>query len=370
MSISRRGLLGGLAAGAGVLLAEQSEAGTVKRYAGYPGRFGLLHDTTLCVGCRSCEVACYEVNQLAEQRSRKNRPDPPPVVDDASVFAKTRGTTDLAYTVVNRYESAAADGAPVFRKHQCMHCNEPCCASVCFVGAFTKTPQGPVEYDPDLCVGCRYCVMACPYYALAYEYDDPLTPRVVRCTMCLPRIREGKYPSCAEACPTGAITFGEREKLIEVARERIRKRPDRYLDHIFGEHEFGGTSWLTLVGVPLRDVDLPENVSHEPLPTLTEGALSLVPVIAGAWPGLLLGMYAFSKRKERLAAERLDNALADARAQADEELKSKLAETAAKARKDKERAVEQATKKAKAEALKEAEAERAKATAPATEADQ
>jgi len=360
MSISRRGLIGGLAAGAGALLASESHAGTVKRYPGYPGRFGLLHDTTLCVGCRSCEAACAEVN---------GKPPVKPAPNDPLAFAEKRRTTDKQYTVVNRYQEATENHPAVYRKHQCMHCNEPCCASVCFVNAFTKTPEGPVEYDSSVCVGCRYCVMACPYDALAYEYDDPITPTVERCTMCLDRIRKGLNPGCADACPTGAITFGEREQLLEVARNRIAKTPDRYLNHIYGEHEFGGTSWLILTGGPLRNVGLPENVSHEPLPTLTEGALSLVPVIVSAWPGLLLGMHAFTKRKEKLAKQKLAESLAEAREQAKDELQGELAKAAAKATKDKENAVAQAEKKARAAAEKEfKEAQKAEASGSEDEA--
>ncbi|MBW2525261.1 MAG: 4Fe-4S dicluster domain-containing protein [Deltaproteobacteria bacterium] len=340
-------------------MAGDSKAGTTERYPGYPGRFGLLHDTTLCVGCRTCEETCAELH---------GNPAISPPKGDPREFDQPRPLTDKTFTVVNRYQKGDKGKPAVYRKHQCMHCNEPCCASVCFTGAFKKTPEGPVQYDPSVCVGCRYCVMACPYYALTYEYDDPMTPEVVRCTMCLDRIREGKNPGCADACPTGAILFGEREKLLEVARERIRKNPDRYEDHIFGEHEFGGTSWLTLTGVPLRKLGLPENVSHEPLPTLTEGALSLVPVIVSAWPGLLLGMYAFSKRKEKLAKAELDGALAEAKDQAKAELDDALAKAATKAKKDKDKAVEQAASKAKAEAKKELE-EAQKAEAGATEGE-
>ncbi len=356
MSISRRGLIGGLVGGAGLLLAEDGQAGSLKRYPGYSGRYGLLHDTTLCLGCRSCEVACYEVNDLEPLQAKWKRKDPLPTVGDDTVFDQSRGISDLAYTVVNRYRKATATEPAIYRKQQCMHCNEPCCASVCFVNAFEKTPEGPVLYDADVCVGCRYCVMACPYDALAYEYDAPFTPRVVRCTMCLDRIRKGLEPSCADACPNGAITFGERAQLLEVARDRIAKHPDRYVNHIFGEHEFGGTSWLVLAGVAFGKLGLPENASHEPLPALTEGALSLVPVIVSAWPGLLLGMYAFNKRKEKVSKKELTDALAAARIKAEEEQAEKLATAAKKAAKAKEQAVAQATKKARAEALKEAEA--------------
>ena len=339
MSVSRRGFIGGVVGA--TLAAGTTEAGTVKRFEGYPGRYGLLHDTTLCVGCRSCEAACREVNGL------------PPVeapIGDARIFDKVRRTTETSLTVVNRYLETDGDRPAVYRKLQCMHCNEPCCATVCPVHAFEKTPEGPVLYHPELCMGCRYCVMACPYYALAYEYHDPLTPRVMRCTMCYDRIKEGRLPGCAEACPMGAITFGERDELIEVARERIRKFPDRYINHIFGEHEFGGTSWMILAGEPFAELDLEEGLTYEPLPAIATSYLGVVPLVITIYPGLLLGMYAFSKRQQAVAKHERKEAVAEALAAAGEETQKKLSAAAERATKDKERAVEAAVKKALSEA--------------------
>ena len=338
MSISRRGFIGG--AVSGVLAVGTAEGGGLQHFSGYPGRMGLLHDTTLCVGCRSCEVACKEVNGL-----------PPPVepVDDPSVFDSYRRTTEAAYTVVNRYREATEESPPVYRKQQCMHCNEPCCASVCFVKAFTKTPEGPVLYNPDVCVGCRYCVMACPYYALAYEYEEAFTPRVVRCTMCYPRIKEGLRPACADACPTGAITYGKREELIQVARDRIGKYPDRYIDYIFGENDFGGTSWLVIGGVTPGQLGLHDNASHTPLPELTSGFLSAVPLVLTMWPGLLLGFYAFSRRREAIAHEETESAVAGAVAESERRAAEQLQTAAQRAEKARDKAVEAAVKKALAE---------------------
>jgi Fe-S-cluster-containing dehydrogenase component len=339
MTTTRRGFIGGAIGAA--LTAGTAEAGSAKHFEGYPGRYGLLHDTTLCVGCRSCEVACKEVNDL------------PPIegpIDDPQVFDTVRRTTDTALTVVNRYVDGDGDRPEVYRKLQCMHCNEPCCATVCPCQAFEKTPEGPVLYHAELCMGCRYCVMACPYYALAYEYSDPLTPKVMRCTMCYDLIREGKNPGCADACPMGAITFGEREELIRVARERIRKHPERYIDHIFGEHEFGGTSWMVLAGTSFRALDLDEGVTSEPLPAIATSYLGVVPLVITIYPGLLLGMYAFSKRHEAVAESERKEAVAKAVAAAEEETQAKLAAAAERAKKDKERAVDAAVKKALAEA--------------------
>ena len=349
MSVTRRGFIKGAAVGTAAV-AGSAKAGGTHYFEGYPDRMGLLHDTTLCVGCRSCEIACNKENGLEE-------PEAP--VNDKEILQSHRRVNDGLYTVVNQYDGP--DDKPVFRKHQCMHCNEPCCASVCFVNAFTKTPEGPVLYDPDVCVGCRYCVFACPYYALAYEYDDPLAPRVVRCTMCHSRIIEGKNPACADACPTGAIQFGKREDLIQVARERMRKYPDRYINHLFGEHEYGGTSWLTLAGIEFSKLDLPENVTHDPLPNLTTGFLSLAPLVAAIFPGLLAGFYAFSKRKDRVHEETRRSEISEMREQHAEAMDTALAAAQEQTARD----VERATDRGRRAGLREAAAEAAKAAAEA-----
>ena len=150
----------------------------------------------------------------------------------------------------------------------------------------------------------------------------------------------------------GAITFGERDELIEIARERIRKYPDRYLNHIFGEHEFGGTSWLVLAGTSFGNLGLPEGAGPTPLPELTSGFLSVVPLIVAIYPGLLAGFYAFSKRKDKLSKDKMIAAVAQTVAKADEETKKKLAAAAAKAEKGKTTAIAQAVKKALAGAEK------------------
>ncbi len=352
MSISRRGFLGGAGAVAGVAAGSSvaHAGGGMDKFMGYPDAVGLLHDTTLCVGCRSCELACTKVN---------GKPKPSGPLHDKSIFGKLRRVTDKLYTVVNRYVKAKGRKPAVYRKHQCMHCSEPCCASVCFVKAFTKTPEGPVLYDPSVCVGCRYCVNVCPYYALGYEYDNAFNPTVQRCTMCYDRIKKGQQPGCAEACPMGAITFGKRKDLITLARERIAKYPDRYVDHVFGEHEYGGTSWLTIAGVSFDKLGLPINASHKPLPELTAGFLSVVPLVITIYPGLLLGFYAWTKRKERLAEQDKVNAAAEAKAAAEQEAATKADNQKKIAETRQKKAVDMAVKKALAQAAKEAEASKA-----------
>lgn len=299
MSISRRKFLGWVgAAGIGSVVGKSALAAGNKHFDGYQESLGVLHDISLCVGCRSCEAACRKVNEL---------PVPDKPFTDTHVLDEERRTTAKAYTVVNKYYVTGKIG-PSFRKIQCNHCAEPACASACFVKAFKKTETGAVTYDASVCVGCRYCMIACPFEIPAYEYNESFTPRVMKCTMCHPRILKGQLPGCVEVCPMEALTFGKREDLLKIARERIRKYPGKYIDHIYGETEMGGTSWLYLSSVPFSDIGMREDLGVTPAPELTSGALSVVPLVAGLWPVFLMGIYAISKRKEIIFKEELDEA--------------------------------------------------------------
>jgi formate dehydrogenase iron-sulfur subunit len=294
-TISRRAFLGCAAASGGAALV--GSPGTVEAgpdFEGWPDRFGMLTDLTACVGCRSCERACNEVNGL---------PAPDKPFDDPSVFEEIRRPTSSAYTVVNRYQSPDGKGAPVYRKVQCNHCNEPACATACPARAYRKTPEGAVAYNEDLCFGCRYCMAACPFNVPAYSYESAFEPKIAKCTFCLPRIMQGKIPACAEACPAGALTFGKRSDLIELARSKIENEPGRYIDHIYGEREVGGTSWMYLSGVPFGDVGFPTNLPNEPLIDKTKGFLSAVPTVLVVWPALFSMCYSALKHREKAVAE-------------------------------------------------------------------
>ncbi len=349
MSISRRKFLGWLgAAGMGTALGTSAKAASNKHFTGYPDSAGVLHDTTLCVGCRSCEAACNKVNELP-------RPELP--FTDKSVLDEKRRTTATTHTVVNKFENVKEPEKPIFVKKQCNHCLEPACASACFVAAFKKTKEGAVTYDPSVCVGCRYCMVACPFDVPTYEYDSAFSPRVMKCTMCHPRITKGLLPGCVEACPTEALTFGKREDLIKIARERIRKHPERYVDHIYGEHEMGGTSWLYLAGTSFSEIGMREDLGVKSAPEMTAGALGAVPIVVGLWPVLLTGIYAMSKRKEKIAREEEQQAVSDAVTVANEASENKLSAALEKAKKDKETAIKKEVKKALDEAVKKAKEE-------------
>jgi len=246
---------------------------------------GMLFDTTKCIGCRACEAACSEANGLA-----------PPAAGQV-VFDHRRKTDSHTYTVVNRY-STDGDGAPVFVKSQCMHCIEPACASACPVKALDKTPEGPVIYHGERCIGCRYCMVACPFGVPKYEYEKAL-PLVRKCIFCIDRIRAGKMPACAQVCPSGALTFGKRSELLEKAKTTIYQHPGDYVHHVYGEDEVGGTGWLYISKVPFDKLSFPTNLGQRPYPELTWPYLSAVPFAVMFATPLLVGLYAFTKSREQ-----------------------------------------------------------------------
>jgi hypothetical protein len=200
-------------------------------------------------------------------------------------------------------------------------------------------------------------MIACPFEIPTYEYDKALEPRVMKCTLCYPRIVKGLLPGCVEACPTEALTFGKRTELLKTARQRISKFPDRYVNHIYGENEMGGTSWLYLSAVPFKEVGMREDLGITPAPKLTSGALSGVPIVVGLWPVLLTGIYAISKRKEKIANQETAEAVAAAVEQANEEAKAKHAKEMEQVQKLKQKEIENAVKKALDEAAKPKEEE-------------
>jgi len=227
--------------------------------------YGCLVDTTLCVGCRKCEQACNQRHHL---------PRPETSFEELTVLENERRMDETSYTVVNKYYpqqigSLTWRNRPTFVKFQCMHCNDPSCVSACIVGALTKQPNGAVIYDPRKCIGCRYCMVACPFQVPAYEYHNALTPQVRKCTFCFQYIKDGGLPACAQVCPREVITFGKRSELLRLARWKIKNSPGKYVDHIYGEHEVGGTSWMYLAAQPFERIGFPALGTKAP-PRLTE----------------------------------------------------------------------------------------------------
>jgi Fe-S-cluster-containing dehydrogenase component len=230
-----------------------------------PHGYGCLVDTTLCVGCRKCEEACNRRQELAIPRVS---------FEELTVLENERRPDETSYTVVNKYYpenigSLTWRRRPSFVKFQCMHCNDPSCVSACIVGALTKTTHGPVVYNAKKCIGCRYCMVACPFQIPAYEYDNPLTPQVRKCTFCYNDIKRGGLPACARICPREVMIFGNKSKLLNLARWKMKNHPGKYVDHVYGEKEVGGTSWMYLASEPFVNIGFPELGTKAP-PRMTE----------------------------------------------------------------------------------------------------
>jgi Fe-S-cluster-containing dehydrogenase component len=215
------------AAAAAVLHIKKSEAATATKEN--QEFVGVLVDTTRCIGCRSCEVACSVTNGNFV-----------PDVKADNALEKVRDTTDKQYTVVNRFKTGKGD---VFVKRQCMHCWQPACAAACLVNAMAKTKEGPVTWDGDKCMGCRFCMVSCPFDIPKAEYHS-WNPRIMKCTMCYERLQEGKKPACVEACPTDTLMFGSKRQLMEVARHRVYSHPDKYVHQIYESTK--PRNWLAL----------------------------------------------------------------------------------------------------------------------------
>jgi formate dehydrogenase iron-sulfur subunit len=257
--VSRRDFLkiAGTAAGTTALTLAGVDAAQASEHHLDPDRFGVLTDTTLCVGCRRCEYACSKAHDLPYGDLDS--------YDDESVFEEMRRPTVDDLTVINSYEPLSAQHDPLTVKVNCMHCEHPTCVSACIVGALTKDEKGPVVYDAWKCIGCRYCMVACPFQIPTYEYKDPLTPKVVKCDLCSEKTLSGEgIPACVEICPVEALTFGKRSDLLELCHQRIKNDPDRYEHKVFGEIDGGGTSWLVLSDRDFTKVDLPELPEYSP----------------------------------------------------------------------------------------------------------
>lgn len=226
-----------------------------------PDRKGVLVDTTVCIGCRNCEWACSDAHGLPTQ--------PIETYEDRSVFSSVRRPNEKALTVVNEFPNDQNARIPINVKFQCMHCDQPACVSACIVGAISKDESGSVLWDTDMCIGCRYCMVACPFQVPAFEYHDALKPDIMKCDFCIERTKAGQKPACVDICPVEALTYGPRKDLLEVAKNRIKRQPDRYVEHIFGEYEVGGTSWLYLGSKKMASLGFPD-LGKSPAPGVSE----------------------------------------------------------------------------------------------------
>jgi formate dehydrogenase iron-sulfur subunit len=248
--------------------------------------FAILTDVTKCIGCEDCVAACKKANATGE--------------DDAPW--KWQGEAeDLSST---RWTTIARTEGRYVRVH-CRHCLDPACAAACPVAALYTTESGAVAYNADICMGCRYCMVACPFRMTRYEWESPI-PRVRKCVLCYEQIQDGtrKEPACTAECPTEATIFGEREALLAEARRRIEAEPDKYIQHVWGEHEVGGTSVLYISDVDLQAAGWPAELPGHAVPELATRVLGTVPATFLTVGAAMAGIHWVVRRRDKLAAEK------------------------------------------------------------------
>ena len=237
-----------------------------------------LFDATRCIDCRACMVSCSVENRIPMDKTR---------IWVAGVGLKGE------YPNLKRASMV----------YHCMHCDEPDCLSACPVGAYSKRPDGPVLYDKSKCIGCRYCMNACPFGVPHFDYDKGILDGafIDKCTMCPQRIDVGLEPACVATCPTDALVFGERADLVKEAHDRIQAHPGRYVDHVYGEFENGGTSYLILSHVPFAELGLP-SLPETPVNEVSEEVMGFTIPFALGWGAVLTavagGVALYNKRVE------------------------------------------------------------------------
>ncbi len=320
MSVSRRDFLkcstiGGVTAVVGGTSTEVEARGNLEVS---PDAVGLLFDSTLCIGCKACVTACKIAN---------NKPVNVPL--DKAYLDQSKTLGPDALNIIKMYREGTADTKDqeidgfAFSKHSCMHCVDPACVSVCPVNAMQKQPvSGIVTYNKEACIGCRYCVLACPFDIPRFDYGSA-KPEIHKCQLCNHLWEDGGFSACADACPTGATLYGpvkelkaevERRKKLtpgEVTdyprrwteageRGRERKAP-QYVDHVYGEKEQGGTQMLMLSGVPFEKLGLPNlpersyaSVSETVQHTLYDGLIAPIIVLGG----LIMATYRNARKSD------------------------------------------------------------------------
>ena len=273
MGISRRDYLKTLGVILGSLTVGKSFGAPAKKGKNDIEFYGILYDSTLCVGCQVCEYACADHYGF-------------PFPEDVPEPGVTRETDETRRVAVNCFNTSKGEQ---YMRTACNHCNSPACASACLTKAMVKTDEGPVIWREEKCMGCRSCMISCPFDVPKFEYHSS-NPKIQKCRMCFELLQEGQKPECVENCPAEAMLFGKRRDLLEIARARIYADPENYYHEIYGEHEVGGTGVLYLSSVPFEELGLRNNLGTTAYPEYNKTFLYSVPAVLILWPALLLGL--------------------------------------------------------------------------------
>jgi formate dehydrogenase iron-sulfur subunit len=264
-------------------------------YAEHPPRMGFFTDTSVCIGCKACEVACKTWNAVPEDGLTLTGMS---YDNTGGLGASTWRHVAFIEQIKRPGEIAdgAADGSRwLMASNVCKHCTESACLDVCPTGALMRTEFGTVVVQSDICNGCGYCVSACPFGVIDRREDDG---RAWKCTLCYDRISDGLEPACAKACPTQSIQFGPVDELRERARLRVDELHEAgepgarlYLDDP-GDGIGGGGAFFLLL-------DEPEVYGLPPDPVVTTRDLPRMwRHVATAAGALLLGGLAASLRRD------------------------------------------------------------------------
>ncbi len=285
--LSRRAFLKKLGAAATAIVATQclgQADPTQARETATTQSWAILIDLTRCTGCNSCALACKESNNLPHAQI-----EPSALDSETYTFIETRVVTTVENNETKTHHI----------KRQCMHCLDAACVSACPAAAMYKSNEGPVIYRPERCLGCRYCQIACPFGVPSFEWKNGITPVISKCWLCAERLQAGQRPACVEACPTGALRFGKRDELLVQAHAQIASNPGRYVDHVFGEFEVGGTSMLYLSDIPFEELGFPVNLPSTAPPKETEKIMKSLPAVITGVTALMAGAAAYTHRQDK-----------------------------------------------------------------------
>jgi Fe-S-cluster-containing dehydrogenase component len=276
MGLSRRDFLKLSASGSLVLAPNLTPVPVVAQelVPRLPEGMGILYDATVCIGCKACMAVCKEYNHLPPDRRNPND-----IWDDpVDLSSRTYNIVKLYTNGTGQVKDQAVNGYSYIRRF-CMHCVDPSCTAACPVGAMHKDPHtGAVLYNKDVCIGCRYCQLACPFDVPKFEWDKAI-PQIKKCHLCSHFIPQGGYAACCKFCPTGASIYGNVLDLLKEAKRRmslttgqmayyplrridssdkVQRKVTLYNNHIYGAREDGGTQVLMLANVPFDKLGLPQ----------------------------------------------------------------------------------------------------------------
>ena len=228
-----------------------------------------LIDESKCIGCKACQVACMNWNDLRDE-----------VGTNIGVYDNPSDLTPSSWTVMKFFEVEPKDGSLewLIRKDGCMHCEDPGCLKACpSPGAIVKYANGIVDFISEHCIGCGYCIKGCPFNIPRLS---PVTEKVSKCTLCSDRVAYGQEPACAKACPTKAIVFGTKEEMIHHAEERITDLKSRGFENagLYDPQGVGGTHVMYVLhhaDQPQLYANLPKDPKIDPFVELWKGNLKL-----------------------------------------------------------------------------------------------